>query len=303
MLVLPLLNLAWHQLPRSLFLLPSPNQKKNTCPANNTFRFYPRDSRVCSITVHTLATASSAVTMCFALSLSACCREIIFTSFETSSVLTLSFGARMISCSFITLTISFVSRSFYTINKNDNRSYLEKCRQLSTIGSLTFTVVSKIWQDKPTKTVTILWMIGCLRSAHWQFCFSVTLSLFSSWSKLFETISEVPSNCSAWCNISDAFPRRIVLSFLLRSANLFSNYCISGSRPVRFVKGTSWIKTQILLRATSCSESFGTTVVNELSATDNRASFGHFVNQSMVQQFTKDGNIRQRCLRKHAIVS
>lgn len=35
-----------------------------------------------------------------------------------------------------------------------------------------------------------------------------------------------------------------------------------------------------------------------VSATDNSASLGHFVNQSIVQQFTNEGNMRQRRLKK-----
>lgn len=59
---------------------------------------------------------------------------------------------------------------------------------------------------------------------------------------------------------------------------------------------TSWIKTHMILRLASFPESFGTIVAKELSATDKRASSGHLVNQSMVQQFTNEGNIRQRRL-------
>lgn len=54
---------------------------------------------------------------------------------------------------------------------------------------------------------------------------------------------------------------------------------------------TSCIVTQV--KANFCPKTgSGTVLVKDSSATDSKASVGHGKNQSIVQQLTKDGNIR-----------
>lgn len=59
---------------------------------------------------------------------------------------------------------------------------------------------------------------------------------------------------------------------------------------------TSCIKTQIEERAGSMATLLPIIETNVFWATESRASLGHFVYQSIVQQFTNDGNMRHRRL-------
>ena len=62
------------------------------------------------------------------------------------------------------------------------------------------------------------------------------------------------------------------------------------------MKHTSCINTQIEDNAAIFCASPAAICTTDFSATERRASFGHLENQSIVQQFTNDGNIRHRCL-------
>ena len=56
--------------------------------------------------------------------------------------------------------------------------------------------------------------------------------------------------------------------------------------------------TQIEAREWTFASSSTITELIDLTATDKRASLGHLENQSIVQQFTREGNMRQRRLQK-----
>lgn len=81
----------------------------------------------------------------------------------------------------------------------------------------------------------------------------------------------------------------------------FSSTVESTSEMIIKFISTWCIKTQIEDNAGSIAESLSSIDVSVFSATDNNASSGHFVYQSIVQQLTNEGNIRHRRLKGYSI--